>query len=313
MNNGRRSVGGMPYRRRHSGITVLESLQEVKLWRTLVVLLNICILLPAGMMKMAMVQLCVAIMNKAQSMRTLAWNALDPINHQHCNRGINSFTEEECYRHLRYRKADLYILLTKLGFPNVVVLPNGTSCSGEYALCLMLYRLHYPSNLALLQGSFGRDYTQLSRIFNYAIDFVYEHHREKVLSNIDWYADRFDLYNQAYNDKLASLPQNPVPGTVPAQLSQLFGALDCTANEICRPAGNNNAQNLFYNNYHHGHFIIWQGVTFPDGMVVLEGPEPGYFTDVMVWRNSQLRQALELIMQERPGEAASILICRQNL
>ncbi len=56
-------------------------------------------------------------------------------------------------------------------------------------------------------------------------------------------------------------------------------------------------QNLFYNHYHHGHFLlIWQGVSFPDGMVVLEGPEPGYFTDVMVWRDCQLRQDLEQIM-----------------
>jgi hypothetical protein len=61
-------------------------------------------------------------------------------------------------------------------------------------------------------------------------------------------------------------------------------------------------QNLFYNHYHHGHFLlIWQGVSFPDGMVVLEGPEPGYFTDVMVWRDCQLRQDLEQIMLEREG------------
>lgn len=37
-------------------------------------------------------------------------------------------------------------------------------------------------------------------------------------------------------------------------------------------------QNEFYNGYHHGDFIIWLGVLFPDGIIVIEGPEPGHFT-----------------------------------
>ena len=164
---------------------------------------------------------------------------------------------------------------------------------------MMLYRLHFPCTLASMQVTFGRDYSQLSRVFNYAIDFVYLHHKGKVIGNIDWYSERFYQYNNAYNAKLSSLTNNPEPGTVPAQISNLMGSLDCTANAICRPYENDNAQHAFYNHYHHGHFIIWQAVTFPDGMIVLEGPEPGYFTDIMVWRDCQLRQQLEAIMQER--------------
>ena len=34
-------------------------------------------------------------------------------------------------------------------------------------------------------------------------------------------------------------------------------------------------------------------------MVVMEGPEPGYNTDVMVWRDCQIRLDLEQIMQAR--------------
>jgi hypothetical protein len=51
-----------------------------------------------------------------------------------------------------------------------------------------------------------------------------------------------------------------VNGLIPANLEDIFGFLDCTANEICRPGGPNAIQNAFYNGYHHGHFLIWQGI-----------------------------------------------------
>lgn len=37
----------------------------------------------------------------------------------------------------------------------------------------------------------------------------------------------------------------------------------------------------------------------PDGLVVLEGPEPGFCTDTKVWRDCNIRQQLEVIMQNR--------------
>jgi len=57
--------------------------------------------------------------------------------------------------------------------------------------------------------------------------------------------------------------------------------------------GNNTLQDSFYNGYHHGHLIFWQGVSIPDGIIVIEGTEPGHFTDVMVWRDCQIRQTID--------------------
>jgi hypothetical protein len=50
----------------------------------------------------------------------------------------------------------------------------------------------------------------------------------------------------------------------------------------------NNAQHLFWNGYYHCHMALWLGASFPDSMVVLENPNPGYMTDPMVWPNSIL-------------------------
>jgi hypothetical protein len=51
----------------------------------------------------------------------------------------------------------------------------------------------------------------------------------------------------------------------------------------------------------HGHYLIFQGIFFPDGMVIIEGALPGYQPDTMVWRDSAMREELEAIMAERSG------------
>lgn len=295
----RRNVRNMPYRHRQDGLTPLERVEEYRLWQIVLNLLTVYVVYPVGAVKDAILALAVIVLMRAQSLRHLIAGSLNHIDKNLSNRGIDTFSDEFLYRHMRFRRSHLIILLAKLNVPNVIIVSNGITCSGEYALLLMLYRLHYPCTLASMEPIFGRDYSQISRIFNWAIDFVYENHKDKVLGNIDWYADRFDSYNNAYKEKIAGVANNPQPGTVPVQLNNLFASLDCTAEAICRPYQHDNAQFAFFNQYHHGHFIIWQGVTFPDGMIVLEGPEPGYFTDIMVWRDCQLRLQLELIMAER--------------
>jgi hypothetical protein len=136
---------------------------------------------------------------------------------------------------MRFRKGDIESLRQLLNFPDMITLPNRGCCDGEYAFCLLLWRLHYPNTLANLQSTFGRDYSQLSRIFKAAVDWMYEHHRFRVNGCIDWYADRFDMYNEAILAKIAESNNNPVPGTIPQHLGDIYGFLDCTAEHICRP------------------------------------------------------------------------------
>lgn len=45
-------------------------------------------------------------------------------------------------------------------------------------------------------AEWGRDYSELSKIFNTCLDYLYDHHQDKVIGNVAWYQDRFDLYNQ---------------------------------------------------------------------------------------------------------------------
>jgi len=119
-------------------------------------------------------------------MREVLWNNLDPINPANKNRGINSWTDSECYQELRFRRADLRRLMDLLGFPEIIILDNRCTCSGEYAFCLMIYRLTYPSKLTRLQTLFGREYSQLSRFIKYSVNLCYTNHRDKVCISLHY-------------------------------------------------------------------------------------------------------------------------------
>ena len=144
---------------------------------------------------------------------------------------------------------------------------------------------------------FGRDYSQLSRIFKWSVDLMYEKHKHKVHGNLSWYSERFDMYHQAIIEKIINSTRNPNRGFKSIKVSNIVGFLDGTGLEIDRPG--NGVQNPFWNGYMHGHFLIFQGISFPDGMVVIEGTFPGYQPDTMVWRDSQMREDLEAIMAQR--------------
>ena len=62
--------------------------------------------------------------------------------------------------------------------------------------------LSYPGTLSGSEIDWGRDYSSLSKVFNTCLDFLYAHHEDKVIGNIEWYQDRFDLYNEVKDYEL---------------------------------------------------------------------------------------------------------------
>jgi hypothetical protein len=243
-----RNIRDMDYRRRQYGLTVLERVTEVRLWSVVVALFAAASVIPHSPQKTIVIAVSLIVMSVAHGMREHIARLLDPIDRTHRDRGIASFSEEEAYRDLRFHLRDLPIMLEKLAFPRRMTVSNGLVVSGEYAMLLMMYRLHYPSTLAMLQTPFGRTYDELSRIFNMAIDHVYTLHGHKV-RDVSWFSERFDLYNEAIQRKIAALPDNLHPGTVPTYVDDVFAFLDGHANEIARPWRRHNLQESFWNRY----------------------------------------------------------------
>lgn len=281
------------------GMSALERHEEAQVWALVAGLLQAQLLLPPGHMNNLVALAAFLFTMYAVSLRVVTYTVLGAINPANRNRNIDSFSDDFCWHVLRFRKADMHRLYVLLHIPANFTCGNGTTCNGEYALCLMMYRLAYPTRLVTLQEEFGREYSQLSRIFQLVIEFTDLHHRDKVLDCLDWYVNRMDMYNDAIQRKIATHAHNPNPGMVPINLARLFGFLDGTYVEISRPWGQQNLQLSFWNGYKKMHCVLYQGISFPDGMTTVSGPVPGYFTDIMGWRDAPSRQDLAAINTAR--------------
>ncbi len=82
------------------------------------------------------------------------------------NPRIADLEEHRCEIDYRFRKGDLVKLKDVLRIPPFFYLDNRCKVHGEEAMLLLLYRFAYPVRLATLEEKFGREYSQLSRIFN---------------------------------------------------------------------------------------------------------------------------------------------------
>lgn len=159
---------------------------------------------------------------------------LDIVNPLNKDRGIDSFTEEECLSFFRFKKPEMFKLCRQLGIPLLLVCENGISCPGEHALCFYLYMRTYPMILKRVQKEFGREQSQLSRIDIKIRSWLLANHKHKVMGNVEWYEERFDMYADAVNKAIAELNINPAPGTVPPEVVNIGFMLDGCVEDICR-------------------------------------------------------------------------------
>ena len=174
----RSAIRLMPYRRRYSGLSVGEMFEMKPIISFIKEMQAICIEIPFGLLRNAIVYVAFGLYIFVLARIFVERDDSAPINQRNKNRLFDPFTDEECWNHLRFRRAELSELFVSCEFPAVVVCSNGTTCPGEHAFCLMLYRISYPSRYIELQDVFGRDYSQLSRIFKWSIDFTYTKHGE---------------------------------------------------------------------------------------------------------------------------------------
>jgi len=98
------------------------------------------------------------------------------------------------------------------------------------------------------------------------------HQRLFIAENI--VTERAELYADAVADKLG------------VEVSHCVGFIDGTYGSVCRPSV---LQQNLYSGYKKGHFLKWQAVTTPDGIIIsLFGPVAGRLNDVTLLTQSNL-------------------------
>lgn len=118
---------------------------------------------------------------------------------------IDSLSQSFCRESLRFLKQHLPALRRALGFTaEWYTLDNGCSIRGEELFLFMLHRMSYPRRLIDMQQMWGRENSQLSRMFNAAVKFTYLRHNHKLKDYLTtFFASRLLTYRDAVRAKIA--------------------------------------------------------------------------------------------------------------
>jgi hypothetical protein len=154
----------------------------------------------------------------------------------------------------------------------------------EFAICTILYYLAYPSRLHEAQLLFGRSATYISVTLKLNLTYL-EARYKRVL---DWHPSLTYERMESYARRLENVSKHA---------TQIWGFLDGTFREICRPIRD---QELFYSGYYRAHGIKYQGIVTPDGLILsLYGPFPGSVHDIFMYRECGIPEKLREIMAEQ--------------
>ena len=143
----------------------------------------------AVILKMPVVVFTVMFKNMANSLQ----EALAILNQENLSRegfpywkfstfNLDAMDETECKVEFRFAKADLFLLLRGLRFPNRFKWSQRTVCTGIEGLSILLRRLTFPCRCADIVSRFGRNPTEFCFIFNYVLNFVFETHHHRLNS-----------------------------------------------------------------------------------------------------------------------------------
>lgn len=203
------------------------------------------------------------------------------------NRRIDSYSEYEFRELFGINQYHARAVMTAWGvFEEHTVTDNRMRIHPEEAFLIYLGRMHDYRKLTSLEREFGRDYSQLSRIFNKVSHQMCLHHFDRLFNNLPFFEPRFAMYNDHIRRKCLAM----YPGEgLPPDYQNVCGFQDGTRLEISRPGGDEAVQMRCFNGKDRIHCLEFQGVSFPDGMIGdLYGPVPGSRHDSYISRVSRI-------------------------
>ena len=163
-----------------------------------------------------------------------------------------------------------------MALPDTIRLKNRCLIPGMEALCVVLYRLSYPSRLTDLMEAFARSESVVSRIVSHMINFIFNRYSQLLRT----------LQHPSTNlNEMAELVGNVSP------LKNCIGFIDGTVRAICRPVYD---QETTYNGHKRKHAVKFQSA--PNGIIVaVHGPYEGKRHDsFLLSQNSLIGQMAAL-------------------
>ena len=193
----------------------------------------------------------------------------------------NMYTENQCWRAMRFRKSDLPLLKRALRLPDMIrVRSPGEQRRGRHrvfsgmeALVVFLTRLSssaaWEEHIEFLGGRSRTSYTE---VFFWVLDHIYTNYAHCITDITRW-SDWAAVFAQAVTDA-----GGPAPRTA--------GFIDGTIRIVCRPS---RYQRQAYTGYGRKHGVKFQTVVSPNGMITdLFGPIMARRGDGHMLRVSQI-------------------------
>ena len=173
----------------------------------------------------------------------------------------------------RFEKEDFVLLVQLLEIP-AFFSESGHVFVGRTCFLVTLNRFAYPCRWCSLESIFGEDRSRLSRMHKLCVNFLYDRWGSKVYMDLAFLLPRLQSYRRAIFLKTDGVVAN------------MWGFIDGTAREICRPSF---FQRLFFSGHKRYHCLKYQGIMCPDGIIAqMKGPWIGSRNDCGMLNESQL-------------------------
>ena len=193
---------------------------------------------------------------------------------------IENYGDNDCWIHFRFFKQDLLQLRLLLDIPDSITLSNGSRVDGITCFCVFLKRLCYPNRLFDLVDFFGLEYSKISRICSFMLNYINEKWKHLL-----------DFPDHLLNQNYISMAKDKL-----GLDHIIIGFIDGTVRFIPRPT---DYQRLMYNGHKRHHALKYQSCILWNGVIVhLSKVFEGKKHDIAILRESGLINKLEQ-QQER--------------
>lgn len=172
---------------------------------------------------------------------------------------VDLYSEDECWRLLRFRKIDIGNLMNMLNMPPHLISADRHKYTRDFSFILLLRRMAYPGRLTDLEQEFGRDHTSLSRCIAITVAWLDANHSHRITDNLLFWMP----YQQSFAAAVAAKTD------IPGEFLNVTSFIDGTQKSFCRPSdGHNrpdNAQHSWYSGYYRAHGMKFQSMMYPSG------------------------------------------------
>ena len=201
-------------------------------------------------------------------------------------RMIDDFSESVTYTRFLFTREDMHRLHRALRMHELgpwVSMGNGSRFGTEELLCLGLNRIVFPQKFGEMVSVYGRDWTALSRAFNWFSYYVRKRFGWLVQSNLPYWKPMLEVFSEAIRVKVEEKSEAGIIYPPGGMLVAMM--IDDTLSRSCRPGGgpaeegedaprfNTLIQQAFYTGYKKIHGFKYQSCELPNGMCAdLYGP-----------------------------------------